>query len=439
MAISTNRFIGPDETYHFQLIKLFAERGVSPILNNQNGYYFLGEVVHTPFTIYHYLLSFPFRIFGDSSASLFLLRGINILMACASLYVVLLIARSLRLSKLASHLSIFMLANTLMFVFLSSMINYDNLFVLLSLLSIHLVLGLSKKLSINKIMSLMLVTACGLLVKISFLPIALSSIIILLVRLWQTRQKVFKSLAQEMAHNLRRALFGTVTLTLMTSVLCGFAMYKYISNVVSYHTYSPGCEKVLTMEQCYENSVYKRNKILNSDAPPNIKISTSEYVSSWTSIMLDRTFGIFGHKITQPTKLIATWYQVLFALSVIAIIKRYRKGDRQTNLTLVIISFYTVTLIYNGYTGYHESGLIDLAIQGRYLFAVLPVMYLFANKYILELFSTKLKFVYVLATLSIFFTAGLPSYLIASDPTWYSSPTIRVNTKINQLLNFTDK
>jgi hypothetical protein len=432
IAVSTATLVPPDElAFHIPLVRLFAENGLSPILTSQDGYYSLGEVVRNPFMFYHYLLSFPYRIFGDSDASILLLRSINIGLGVASLLVVRRIADQLGISAFVRNLSVFMLSNMLMFVFLFASINYDNLFILVSLLTFSVILSLAKKVTVTHILHLLLLVAVGSLTKISYLPIgvfALGTLAYLMTK--DVRANGFA------AHSKALRSKYSVVLLVALFLVGGLGLLKYLPNLVEFQTPTPACDSVLTVEQCRENFIYKRNTTLQNGPVPDVSISGFEYVTKWASLMSHRTYGILGHKTTEPTKLIASWSWILLYVGVIALIRKIQLNNKSRNIIMIGVAFYAIVLINENYDGYVSKGIIDLAVQGRYLFAVLPIMMLLVNQYTYELFgSARLKLVLTIISLLAFVTAGLPSYLIATDPSWYTEPTKNMNTKINQRLD----
>jgi hypothetical protein len=431
IAISTNTSVPADELgFHVPLIQLFAENSINPLLTGQDGYYFLGEVVRSPFMIYHYLLSFPYRIFSDSDVSILLLRSINIGIGVTSLLVVKRIAEQLGVSAFVRNLSIFMLSNTLMFVFLFASINYDNLFILVSLLTFSVILSLAKKVTATRVLHLLLLVAVGSLTKISYLPIgvfALGAVAYLVI-------KDVRANGYEVHFQALRSRYSAVLLAALLLV-GGFGLLKYVPNLVEFQTPTPACDSVMTVEQCRENFIYARNTALQNGPVPDISIGGFEYVTTWISLMSNRTYGILGHKITKPTVLIASWSWILFYIGTIAFIRKVQFNNLGRNIVMIGVAVYIVALINQNYGGYVSKGIIDLAVQGRYLFAVLPIMLLICNQYIFELVrSTRIKFALTFITLAVFASAGLPSYMIATSEKWYTEPTKNFNTRINQNL-----
>lgn len=428
MALSTAYGIPPDEAYHVAFIKLFAHNGWLPFLNNENGYYFLGEVTKTPFFLYHYLLSLPYHLFGSSSHALLYLRFINIGLALGSLVLVNRIASQLKVSRAVKNLSFFMIVNTLMFVFLSASVSYDNLFILFTLASITLLLNLIQKFTLSSFLLLINVLLLGTLIKIAFIPIMLALVFVL----FKYRARSFAPRKVLRAWRARRLLNTLlVSLLLIASIL---VVQRYVVNVIAYHALSPACTRVHTAQECSQGSIQTRDASIQKYYSP-ATIDSFGYLSEWTVLMSDWTFGILGDWHVEPTRLINTWYKILLVLAIVSVIRSYNPKEKKMNILLGIILFYMALLIFNNYRSYQHSGLIFLAVQGRYLFGLLPIMYILANYNIFKLLAAKyLKFIYICLTLVIFLSAGLPSYIISTDQSWHTQRTIRLNQKLHDIL-----
>ncbi len=150
--------------------------------------------------------------------------------------------------------------------------------------------------------------------------------------------------------------------------------------------------------------------------------------------MQDRTYGIFSHKQAEPTALINVWSEVIIVISFIAFIKMQRKSATY-RIILTILGFYTLVLFYTNFKTYQSSGSFGFAVQGRYLFPALPIIYLIANDAILR-WSKKAvtQAVYIMITLCVFLSAGLPSYVFSTTPEWHNKNAVGINKRLKDLL-----
>lgn len=432
MAISTRPGISPDETYHFSLIQLFAKNGWLPFIHSQTGFYQLGEVVHLPIFLYHYLLSLPYHLFSGSSHSLVILRLINIVFGVLSFYFVAKIADRLGATALVKNLSLFMLSNTLMFVFLAGMLNYDNLFILLSLMDFYFLLRLIEKFNFTYLLMLFIVSLANLLTVINAWPIVASVLVVLIFK--------YRSLDIKFRRDILDPLHQTGNLLLLIPLILLSLLFvqRYVVNVVEYHSPIPACQKVNTPAQCEKNPIIQRDEAFNAAAPPSDLSSVTSYFGTWATWMRVRTFGIFGHKLTDATKLIDTWSFILLALFAIAIIRRLSPGDIKISVLLGISIFYGLVLYLDNYSAYRHTGVTGAAAQGRYLFPFLPLIYIIGNRYLLQIIRGRyLQPLYIAITLIVFITASLPSYLLETDNSWYTDRTSSVNQKLHNKLEST--
>ena len=431
MAVSTRLGISPDETYHYSLIQLFEKNGWLPFIHNQSGFYQLGEVRHLPFFLYNYLLSIPFHFFSGYHHSLILLRIINIGFGIASLYFVSKIAARLGASPLVKNLSLFMFANTLMFVFLAGMLNYDNLFILLSLIEIDLMISLWAKFDIYKIIGLMLAALANVLTVINAWPLTLAVICVLIFRYLTHRDLLPAHFRNIKIDNTRLNLLFAV----LALILAFLFTQRYILNVIEYHSPAPACQKVNSLSECEQSGIFLRDKAFSKSHPPATE-GLFSYIGTWLQWMRYRTFGIFGHQFIDPTKLINVWVVFLVILFFAAITRGYRKTDLLIGALIGIIFFYLVVLYINNYSAYHKDGISGVAVQGRYFLPFIPLIYLIGNIYLERILKHHrgLLSAYIVATLLIFITASLPSYIIKTDKTWYTDRTTNFNQKAHNNL-----
>ncbi|MDQ3065380.1 MAG: DUF2142 domain-containing protein [bacterium] len=425
-AVSTKFGIPPDESYHLSFIKLFAENNLSPFITNQDNYFHLGEVIRIPFFLYHYVFSFIYILFQDNEIAYIVIRLMNVILGALSLFITLKIASEIKLSNLVKNLSLFMLSNTLMFVFLSSSINYDNLFITLSLVCVLFLLRLLKELKPLDLLIFCNVIVAGSLVKINFLPIAAVCVFILL---WTYRTKLYEIGSTFLKLNYKH--FSVFPMIFILIVLIIFAVHKYGYNIVTYQSISPRCDEINLIEYCRQNAVFARNERIALDAKRTPTKDSFEYFFDWVPLMFERTYGIFSHQIMLPNQFIFKYIHVYVILAFFAFARLYSRKENSMTIILIILLFNLSLIFMESLSTYTNSGRFGFATQGRYLFGVLPLIYIAANYYILELLdmNIKIKGAFVLISLLIFSVSSLPTYLLFSDVTWYSDQTKNLKLK----------
>lgn len=427
IALTTKFGLPPDENYHFNLIKLFTENGWSPILSNQDGYFFLGEVVKSPYFLYHYLMSIPNHAFSVLGGELFLLRLTNVALAGVCLFVIYKILTKLNFSSLIKNISIFFITNTLMFVFISASVSYDVLFLLASLVSVYLVLTL-KELEFGKLVYLFTVIIGGVMIKKTFIPVA---ILVLSALIFQHR-KSLGSDVKSLKKSIPKSKLRLAVLLVPMVIVLGLFVQRFVLNTFQYGSFDPDCTKVLRIETCRESALFVRNeKIANSSRPPATK-GVVEYTQDWLNLMGGRLYGVFAHEDFPPFAKVFLAIQIFWALGVIAYI---RKVDFKGDSAILALSWYAfgylIILMLENYQRYKQYSNFTLAVQGRYaLFAVMmfyPILLVYTDK----LFKDKryLITIYILL-IGTFFLSSLPSYLERIDQGWLNQNSSELVQKI---------
>lgn len=427
MALSTTPGVAPDEPYHYNLVHLFARNGWLPFIHNQSGYYSLGEIKHSPFILYEYLLSLPYHLFASSSHRLEILRLISVALGVLAFYLANKLAGRLKLSPAVKNLSLFMLINTLMFTFLASSVNYDNLLIPLSLAGLILILDLYEKITSTRILLLSIILLAGCLTAVNFLPIALILFIAAVFRLWRTETAVGRT--------ARLRQFRSVTnllLLIPLVLLAALFIQRYGINFVRYHTYDPSCDRVNTVSQCQQDAIYRRDTALRQTAQP-VAVTPMEYLPRWTWLMNSSIFGILGQFSIIPNKLARYWTELIYIVGVIIIFKFYRRQWRW-DLLVTISVFYALVLFAKNYHDYASTG-VNYGVQGRYIFPIFPFLLILLNRYMLDGRLNRIfRGVYALFTIAVFLTASLPTYILKFNSAWYTRSAAPINTKIHNTI-----
>ena len=431
IALAVKFGIPPDESFHFNLIKLYSESGLSPILLDQVDYYFLGEVVKTPFFLYHWLLSIPFSLFADSQYAYLPLRIVNIALGVFSLMVIYKISDLLKVTPLVRNISLFMFANTLMFVFLSSAISYDNLFLLLSLGGIYLILQNRVNYSLSNILALFVVIATGLLTKVTFIPLALILLFFLVV---QTARQ--KNIVEKLKSQFFRKKNLNIALMILLILFSGLVLQRYGSNLIQYGTYKPACDVVLEVQQCQQNYLYNRNQaIYGYDSRPP-ELSGFQYLFDWMYLIQARTIGVLGHVSLEGHARALLLLQILTGIWIVLAVRLWNKHNKAMTLAIIYALFYGLIVLIENNGIYNEVGRVGFAIHGRYIFTSLALFYIVGNYFVLHgKGQSFLKSFYVLVVVVTFFFSSLPTYLSETSPyateiEWRTNTINRIHEKI---------
>lgn len=416
-ALNIKFGIPPDETYHYRFSELFVLNNHWPFLTSQEGYYQLGEVLKTPFFLYHLLMSVPLSLVDNLSHGYIIIRLINVLMGLGSLLTVHKIAMHVSESKLVANIATFILSSTLMFTFISASINYDNLFILLSLLSVLLMILVIKKQSSLSLLLLIATLLAGSLTKITFLPILLVVSLITLFYLiphYRIYLNDFQILFKD-----KQKRSGIVITLLILVLLATLSFTKYVLNVSEYGSPTPGCTQVLTHEQCATNSVFVRNEHIRNHDRRAADMTKMVYVATWVETMADRTYGVFLSRgtIQVDTKPLYLVIAVLVGGLLLAV-RHWKPTEKYMTIIAIVALFYVAILIIKNYSEYLMTGRASLAVQGRYVLGALPLVYIVAIHYYQKSFASKpvVLSIFLIILIILFAYLSLPYFLLNASP-----------------------
>ncbi|MEX0748981.1 MAG: DUF2142 domain-containing protein [Candidatus Saccharimonadales bacterium] len=419
-ALTIKYGIPPDEQYHFKVAELFVQNNFSPFISSQEGLFSLGELTRTPYLMYHYLLSFPLALLGNLSlsAKILILRGINILLAASSLLVLQKIAEKLKFSSFTANVSIFIFANSMMYTFLAGSINYDNLFILLVFTSILLLIRFLQEKKPADLMLWSIVILLGAFTKEAFLPVVLAETVALVVMLRLTVISTFV----DWLKSFNKALVMNIVLAVGLIALFSMFIRFFVGNQLAYGDISPRCEIVHSYDECLDHGLFRRSIELKANRPNDFEADTSKFVYGWAQLMRSRTFGTLSHASVEPSRPLIAATSILFVLMLIAVIRKVeiKKINKPQLIVLFVVAFYVLSLMYVNYGSYVRNGRF-MAVQGRYIFPALPIIYFFGFHYMEKLkFGRTLRAVAIVALLPLIIMGNIPTYIINSTEFHYS-------------------
>ncbi len=446
-----------DEDFHFGLIKLYSHYWL-PFLGHQppNADQF-GQVYRDPSYLYHYLMSFPYRVIAqfvhDQTLQVIVLRLMNVAMFVGALvlYRKVLLRMKASLSLTNVSLAIFILIPIV--PQLAAHINYDNLFILLLpvlCLSAFSVIDSFRKRKVNVLglLVFVLLSMAMSLVKYAGLPIILAAWLFLLaygILTFDARARAFwQSLRAGFAGANRPRLVILVVALLVTSVL--FAQ-RYGVNMVRYHNPVPDCAKVLTVQQCEAYSPWARDHTYTQQKPANFKPNPVYFVGNWLWGMWHRLFfavnGASSNYTNYAQLPLPSVVAILLGVSLVTVIWWWRKifrHDPYVTLGVAIFVGYVMALFLNGFSDYNRVGQ-PVAINGRYLLPVMPLVVVALGRGIkLTLVHFKVErykpYLAAAAVLLLLQGGGVFTFILRSDSTWYwpNSTANKVNNAAQKVL-----
>lgn len=381
-----------DEGYHFSLIQFFSHH-LNPIITSQpSSTYALGNIVHNPSFLYHYLLSFPYRLFALSNnlqVEVVLLRLINVGFAVASLVFLRKIFSVLNVPKVVSNIVILMFALTPLVTALSAQINYDNLVILTVMISVYLMTSFYKQLNsgvVNLKPLLILLPLClfASLVKYEFVPVFVAIVVTAAVVLGRLKTQDKQLLINfKKAFNKISLKFKLVSgiLSLAGLLLC---LNYYGVNTIKYHNPIPQCNQVLSVKDCTQYYAWDRNYVVSqyvkSHPGDKDKMSIGEYTWFWFKV---EAYQLYAEII--PTGGLVYVDPVFYVLIVIlaltsfvAVLLNFRKIFNNYRPLKAITAMTFIYLLFLWSRNFHDYLQLGqpLAIQGRYLVPILAYVYL---------------------------------------------------------------
>lgn len=439
-----------DEYYHFGLIKYFSHQ-LLPWINNQpvslDQY---GALTRTPYLLYHYLLSFPFRLVSVVTNSLavqvILMRFVNILLFGLGLVVFDRVFKEMKIKPILRNVTLLFFILLPIVPFVAATVNYDNLIFLLT--AIFILLGIkiikSPVAQWHQYALLVLVGMVGSLSKSAFPPIFAGGVLFIAGWLIYSKKKDFLSNIRQSykASNIQLRL-----LILIPLVAVGLLFVERFGvNVVRYHSLDPSCTRLMTKDRCLADYTQLRSEDLKSSRHGSPE-QFPQYAINWASTMVNTWFitgsntqGKFGTKMAPPLPVI---YTTAFLLIVVGTIAFFYKLDKLKQIpgfwfSLTIILLYLAALFWVNFSAYNEY-YQAIAVQGRYLIPLLPLVTIFAVVALNEWFrNKKLWKLPVLLIVLIFYLngAGLITHIVRSDDTWdWNNTTVRkLNDKTRSAL-----
>lgn len=429
-----------DEEFHLGVIRLYAEY-MSPFWSGHppdaNAF---GAITRDPSYIYHYLMSFPYRLVSSLTENLttqvIALRMVNIAFFTSALF----IWRSVLLKSKApqSIINLCLLIFVLLPItpFLAAQINYDNLFIpavaLVFLYALRIRASISKRQQISATDLWILLIAClaTSLIKYAFLPILVSLLVYFCVILYIKRKNlriIFKDFS---ANWSKISLFARVFMIASLLVVGVLFAERYVLNMARYHEPVPDCSKVLTIDQCKAYAPWARNYILVTEKSPTAPTSPIAFSADWFSGMWLRTFFAVagpstGFETKGPLMLPAVTVIIVSVTAFMAVIVyRWRIWQKYQGYVLsmfaVVSAGYIVLLWLDGFQTYLKLGQ-SVAINGRYLLPIaLPIMLIGALG-LNEALKGKQSIRLLIAGVTVFcmlLGGGSLTFILRSNDTW---------------------
>ena len=419
LAFNVKMGVSSDSWYHLRVSQKYSETFGIP--TNQPDTYKWRDIEHIPylyFWINGRILNFNSVTFNFNEV--ILLRIVNITYSVGTLIGTYLLSKEFFKKKTLQILPVFLLSNTLMFLFLSSSINYDNLANLFSVFSLLFFVRAIKNKGDWKNVFLMLIMLClGALTKFTVMPLAFILVILIVIFMisnWKDYKKNFHG----------KVLYLLIPLGILLAMNLGV----YGVNLIKFHSLTPDCLDVLTYDQCLENGVFYRDNVTIPavEVRPFEMIFSGErldplrYTGIWIWEMTKRIVGIMGDKSLFASNYIVPFYLLFVLISLVNVIKNWRSFPKELKFLGIATVFYLLVLLFiQNYDMYLRRSYPTLALQGRYMFPVISSSYILLVYSLIKIKKKWLRDSIFIGLILLFIIGCLPFFFLNVDPTWFGS------------------
>ena len=433
-----------DEEVHFGIINIYAHQW-SPFLAGQPaGADSFGAIARDPSYLFHYLMSFPYRLLeqitSNVSAQIIVLRCMNIVIFAAGLLVFRRVLLRLTHSNAFTNLALAVFTLIPIVPQLAAHINYDNLLFLLVGWCVLLTTDIHRqfaagRVELRSIGTLAILSLLTSIVKYSFLPILLAIVVFIAYDAWRSFRGQSAGLVTATTKNWKTIGWRTRVGFVVLFVLAGGLFFQRFGvNMLRYHTPVPTCDQVLTFEHCSSYGPWIRDYHYAMEQPqtnPNpLRYTASWFYGLWYRMFFavnskDRDYQNFA-----PLPLPAGAMALAAISSFVLILIFARRIFRQPLCVFcgLVLIFYCGSLWLSNYQAYMHTG-HEVAVNGRYLLVVLPLAMALAWRawtYALTYADSWAKPALSAAILLLFLQGGgVMTFILRSDANWdWSNATV---------------
>ncbi len=391
LAVTSKFQMAYDEVYHLGLIQYFGHH-INPIVTHQDSStYQFGALEQGTSLLYHYLMSFPYRLISWCTDSLVVqvifLRLINVGLAVVNLIVARKLLRLLCIPSIVTNMVIFLFALTPVVTILSAQISYDNLLIPLTTLCTYLLVRFVQNLRQNKFDTkslLALVATCFVnsLVKFAFLPIFFGIVLVVAYAVTTYARKPKVHLLSSVKEDFVQLRNWVKIPLIVLVVLSGGLFYRiYGVNVVRYQNPVPQCDQVLNAADCTHYYAWESNFEAASSAKehPRPRSNLLVYDGYWLLLVITGSYGavepLTGTLYLPPIYLLGVLLLLTAAIgTTIVNFKKIIQSRAEVSILLILSFSYIVVLWARNYHDYLQLG-VPQAVHGRYLVPVLLYVY----------------------------------------------------------------
>ncbi len=453
-ALNIGANVFPDETSWLGMIHVFSRSFLLPIDSPES--YPFGLITHIP-NLYFFLLGKLLCLNVFSIPDLIFLRLANVSLGLCTIICSWKLVCLVSSSAVVRLLFVALLTNTLMFTFMYGAVSYDNLTNLLAVVTLYFFLKFLQRKCVDDLFVCVMAMLAGVLTKITMLPFAAGLAVVFLWFIVQAEWHLVDFVNWHAA-NLKIRVISTIICLLFLAM----AINLYAGNWLRYSALQPRMENFLSFEDCLQNGLFVRMYVVDkykhgeielidaqrlavrirkeSDRKETLMLlrcatrdknaaslapllGRGDYILVWGNRILAKIYGIMAHKSMEKR---GTWdllpYYWIIILGMTGFILNLRRLENYPLLmTCAFIGAWYLLILSQlvNYRIYHSSGIIDLALHGRYIFPVLVPIYVVLATGVGRIFTGRLRFVVVLTVTSFLIVGEFPWFLQHVTPGWY--------------------
>ncbi|NLT19121.1 MAG: glycosyltransferase family 39 protein, partial [Clostridiales bacterium] len=377
VALRLNPSIAPDEHNHFLFVKEYATTLGKPVDNEST--LKTGWVIKDNPYLYYWVSARVYEVMHwikpnlTDWQALQGLRTFSVIYSTLSMWFLFKSSKLLIENKWLQLLPVFLLSNTLMFVFLSGAVSYDPMAIMFCFLAAYFLIRALKLINFwRSSIFFLLMVGLGSLVKYPITPFAFVTVISWLVFISIKRVQLPKLQLKE---NL--ILISLVAIVLFANI------FLYGHNLIVYRDLTPNCSELFTKTQCETSPLYQRGIKFADPDSPNLYESIKKggptplayFFDSWNYLILKSIYGILAHQYYVP-KHIISFFQAFYLLLFLLAARHIKKLRDVWPYIITITMFYTAVVFITNIKTELNFNYAHFSIQGRYLFPVIGFVYL---------------------------------------------------------------
>jgi hypothetical protein len=448
IALSGAYSMAFDEYVHYGTIQLYMHQWSPFLASQQHSADILGAVTRDPSYLYHYVMSLPLRLFAhfvhSFAAQIIFLRFFDIAFFAGGVVLFRRALQAAKLSPLNCNLTLGFFLALPVAPFMAAQVNYDDaLFLLMGatiLLSVQLAQSILQKqqLPLLKLLLLAALAFLASLVKYAYLPILLALagyFMVIIYRHIGWRWRALSEVVKPGVGGLKS--WRGILIAILFIISTGLFVERYGINVVRYHTPTPECNQVMSLERCLAYEPFARNYNYHQGHYdfPAWKVAVYP-VNNWMRGMMRSLFFAVGNKeggyqAGEPLPLAQIAGYIVLVGGLVLMLTRLRwlwRAGPMNRLFIIVALVYAALLFLQNFMDFMHTH-VAVAIQGRYLVPILPLYLALVTQAAVAYFRTKSFRIGIAVLLVLVFMmlegGGIVTFLIRSNDTWlWQAPAV---------------